>query len=46
MSETLLKVRNLKKSYGSHQVLNGVSFDLPAGKIVGLLGPNGCGKTR
>ncbi len=45
MSETLLKVRNLKKSYGSHQVLNGVSFDLPAGKIVGLLGPNGCGKT-
>lgn len=45
MSETLLKVRNLKKSYGSHQVLNGVSFDVPAGKIVGLLGPNGCGKT-
>ena len=45
MSETLLKVRNLKKSYGSNQVLNGVSFDVPAGKIVGLLGPNGCGKT-
>lgn len=45
MSETLLKVRNLKKSYGSHQVLNGVSFDVPAGKIIGLLGPNGCGKT-
>ncbi len=45
MSETLLKVRNLKKSYGTHQVLNGVSFDVPAGKIVGLLGPNGCGKT-
>ena len=45
MSETLLKVRNLKKSYGKHQVLNGVSFDVPAGKIVGLLGPNGCGKT-
>ena len=45
MSETLLKVRNLKKSYGSHQVLNGVSFDVHAGKIIGLLGPNGCGKT-
>ncbi len=45
MSETLLKVRNLKKSYGKHQVLNGVSFDVPSGKIVGLLGPNGCGKT-
>ena len=45
MSETLLKVRDLKKSYGDHQVLNGVSFDIDAGKIVGLLGPNGCGKT-
>ncbi len=45
MSQTLLKVRDLKKSYGKHQVLNGISYDLPAGKIVGLLGPNGCGKT-
>lgn len=45
MSETLLKVRDLQKSYGDHQVLNGLSFDVPSGKIVGLLGPNGCGKT-
>lgn len=45
MSETLLKVRGLKKAYGDHQVLNGVSFDISGGKIVGLLGPNGCGKT-
>ncbi len=45
MSNVLLEINNLKKSYGSHQVLKGVSFKIEAGKIVGLLGPNGCGKT-
>lgn len=39
------KVRNLTKDYGGNIVLNDMSFDIPAGKIVGLLGPNGCGKT-
>ena len=39
------KVRNLSKDYGGRRVLNDISFDIPAGKIVGLLGPNGCGKT-
>ena len=39
------KVRNLYKDYDGQTVLNNVSFDIPAGKIVGLLGPNGCGKT-
>lgn len=44
--EYAIKVRNLNKSYvKGHYVLNDVSFDIPAGKIVGLLGPNGCGKT-
>lgn len=44
--EYAIKVRNLKKSYDKGRlVLNDVSFDIPAGKIVGLLGPNGCGKT-
>ncbi|MBP9988523.1 MAG: ABC transporter ATP-binding protein [Ruminococcus sp.] len=45
MSEALLRVTNLKKSYGDHQVINGISYEIPQGKIVGLLGPNGCGKT-
>ena len=41
-----IRVRNLSKSYERNRlVLNDVSFDIPEGKIVGLLGPNGCGKT-
>ena len=39
------KVRNLTKDYDGHIVLNNISFDIPKGKIVGLLGPNGCGKS-
>ncbi|MBQ6065890.1 MAG: ABC transporter ATP-binding protein [Clostridia bacterium] len=38
-------MRNLTKDYDGNVVLNNISFDIPAGKIVGLLGPNGCGKT-
>lgn len=45
MAKPILEIKNLKKSYGSHQVLRGVSFNIEPGKIVGLLGPNGCGKT-
>ena len=44
--EYAIKVRNLNKSYvKGRPVLTDVSFDIPTGKIVGLLGPNGCGKT-
>ena len=43
--EFAFKVRNLTKDYDGHIVLNNISFDIPKGKIVGLLGPNGCGKT-
>lgn len=44
--EYAIKVRNLNKAYiKDRPVLKDVSFDIPAGKIVGLLGPNGCGKT-
>lgn len=44
-SEYAFKVRNLTKDYDGNVVLNNISFDIPSGKIVGLLGPNGCGKT-
>lgn len=42
---TVLSVRNLKKAYGSHVVLDDISFEYESGKIIGLLGPNGSGKT-
>ena len=45
MAKPILEIKDLKKSYGSHQVLRGVSFNIEPGKIVGLLGPNGYGKT-
>jgi lipooligosaccharide transport system ATP-binding protein len=41
----MLHVQDLRKSYGSLEVVRGVSFHVPAGECFGLLGPNGAGKT-
>jgi branched-chain amino acid transport system ATP-binding protein len=41
----LLDVQDLRAAYGSAQVLHGVSLQLRAGEVVGLLGRNGMGKT-
>lgn len=41
----MIKIQNVKKKYGSITALNGVSFDIAMGKVTGLVGPNGCGKT-
>ncbi len=42
----VLECRNLTKSYGkTTPVLNNLNLDIPQGKIIGLLGPNGCGKS-
>lgn len=41
----LIKIENLHKSYGEKVALDGVSLEIPEGKIFGLLGPNGAGKT-
>ena len=45
MSE-LLKVTNVTKKYHHFKALNNVSMTLESGKIIGLLGPNGSGKTK
>lgn len=41
----ILAAKNLKKSFGQRQVVNGIELSVEKGEIVGLLGPNGAGKT-
>ena len=43
--ENVLSVQGLSKSYGRNPALTDLTLTLPQGKIVGLLGPNGSGKT-
>jgi cystine transport system ATP-binding protein len=45
MSEPLLAVRDLHKSFGDHEVLRGVDLEVPAGSVAVLIGPSGSGKT-
>lgn len=45
MTDSILSAQALIKRYGSHVALMGLDMELPRGKIIGLLGPNGSGKT-
>lgn len=45
MSNAVLKVTDLKKSYGAIKAVDGVSFEVLPGEIFGVIGPNGSGKT-
>ena len=40
-----IEVNNLTKTYGEHTAVNKINFEIDKNKTIGLLGPNGCGKT-
>ena len=45
VSEAAISVRGLHKSYGEHEAVKGIDFEVAAGEVFGFLGPNGAGKT-
>ena len=44
-TEALLSVKNLHKSFGKLDVLQGVTLDILSGDVVAIIGPSGCGKS-
>src|SRR5438552_6394604 len=41
----MIEVQNLRKSFGAITAVNGVSFNVEMGEVLGFLGPNGAGKS-
>jgi ABC-2 type transport system ATP-binding protein len=41
----MIEVQQLTKNYASHHALNGITFNVDSGEVLGFLGPNGAGKT-
>ena len=41
----ILEIKNVNKSFGKNQILYDINLTIPKGKIVGLLGKNGTGKS-
>ncbi|WP_297503937.1 ATP-binding cassette domain-containing protein [Thermococcus sp.] len=45
MGETLVLVKNLEKSFNGEKILGGISLKVERGEVVGIVGPNGTGKS-
>ena len=45
MSIALIKTENLRKEFGSHAAVKGLTLQVEQGEVFGFLGPNGAGKT-
>ena len=44
-ADPIVSARGLRKKFGGKEILHGLDFDIPAGRIYGLIGHNGAGKT-
>jgi len=45
MSDAVIEINNLTKQFKNTLAVKNISFKINKGKIIGLLGPNGCGKS-
>jgi len=45
MTENMVTIRGLAKSYGHREILNGVDLDVPTGSVMCIIGPSGSGKS-
>jgi branched-chain amino acid transport system ATP-binding protein len=43
--DSMLTIENLTRHVGNNHIINGVDLHIKAGQAIGLVGPNGCGKT-
>ncbi|WP_027416655.1 amino acid ABC transporter ATP-binding protein [Aneurinibacillus terranovensis] len=44
-NKTVIKVKGLRKSFGSHEILSGIELDVRQGEVVCIIGPSGSGKS-
>ncbi|MGW1682718.1 amino acid ABC transporter ATP-binding protein [Saccharopolyspora sp. NPDC002376] len=45
MTAPLIRLQNVRKSFGSHEVLRGIDLDVDTGEVCCVIGPSGCGKS-